>query len=75
MMTPTVVFKYAEDTTGPGAIVAPYSSIKVEDANFDRDAAYFDALNTWVSFVPTNKGRCFVLFFSEIRLRKKRDFE
>lgn len=48
-MTPTVVFKYAEDETLPGAVIAPYSSIKVEDPNEEKDATYFDALNTWVS--------------------------
>ncbi|CAL1526299.1 unnamed protein product [Lymnaea stagnalis] len=49
IVTPTVVFKYAEDNSGPGAVVAPYSGVKLEDPNEDKDAVYFDALNTWLA--------------------------
>lgn len=49
IVTPTVVFKYAEDSTAPGAVVAPYSTIRVEDSNQEKDAIYFDALNTWLA--------------------------
>ncbi|CAG5122534.1 unnamed protein product, partial [Candidula unifasciata] len=49
IMTPTVVFRYVEDETSPGAVIAPYSSIKVEDPNEEKDGMYFDALNTWLA--------------------------
>ncbi|KAH9513123.1 Pyridoxal-dependent decarboxylase domain-containing protein 1 [Bulinus truncatus] len=50
IVTPTVVFKYAEDTSSPGAVVAPYSSVTAaEDSNEDKDFIYFDALNTWLA--------------------------
>ncbi|KAI8797441.1 pyridoxal-dependent decarboxylase domain-containing protein 2 isoform X1 [Biomphalaria glabrata] len=49
IVTPTVVFKYAEDSSGPGAVVAPYSSVSVEDPAEDKDVVYFDALNTWLA--------------------------
>ena len=49
IVTPTVVFKYCEDTASPGAVVAPYAGMVVEDDSGGKDAVYFDALNTWVS--------------------------
>ena len=49
IVTPTVVFKYCEDTASPGAVIAPYAAgIDVQDEGQERDAVYFDALNTWV---------------------------
>ncbi|XP_005110945.1 putative pyridoxal-dependent decarboxylase domain-containing protein 2 [Aplysia californica] len=50
IVTPTVVFKYCEDTAAPGAVVAPYSGMKVDDdSSQEVDAVYFDALNTWLA--------------------------
>ncbi|BFZ03500.1 hypothetical protein BsWGS_06539 [Bradybaena similaris] len=46
IVTPTVVFKYKEDTSDSGA---PFSGIKMDNQNDDKDDAYFDALNTWLA--------------------------
>ncbi|ESO89261.1 hypothetical protein LOTGIDRAFT_52276, partial [Lottia gigantea] len=50
IVTPTVVFKYGEDTTAPGAVIAPYASNNTEDteSNLDDNVQYYNALNNWL---------------------------
>ncbi|KAK7113608.1 hypothetical protein V1264_012864 [Littorina saxatilis] len=50
MASPTVVFRYAEDTAGPGAIVAPYAVNNDDDQNSrSEDSIYYDSLNIWLA--------------------------
>ncbi|KAK7492827.1 hypothetical protein BaRGS_00015965 [Batillaria attramentaria] len=50
MVSPTVVFRYGEDTAGPGKVVAPYAvkGEEVEEED-DSDCLYYDALNIWLA--------------------------
>ncbi|KAK6168927.1 hypothetical protein SNE40_020081 [Patella caerulea] len=49
IVTPTVVFRYAEDASGPGSIVASYSSSgNKEYQQTDDNSTYYNALNTWL---------------------------
>ncbi|XP_025110203.1 putative pyridoxal-dependent decarboxylase domain-containing protein 2 [Pomacea canaliculata] len=46
---PTVVFRYMEDVSAPGAIVAPYAMNSESENDQSSDVIYFDALNVWLA--------------------------
>ncbi|XP_041362368.1 putative pyridoxal-dependent decarboxylase domain-containing protein 2 [Gigantopelta aegis] len=50
VVTPTCVFRYCEDVAGPGTMVAQYATANsTEEAPVDKDAVYYDSLNTWLA--------------------------
>ncbi|XP_067673201.1 putative pyridoxal-dependent decarboxylase domain-containing protein 2 [Haliotis asinina] len=49
IVTPTIVFRYCEDSTAAGSVVAPYAVNGEDKQEEDQEAVYYDALNTWLA--------------------------
>ncbi|XP_071128576.1 putative pyridoxal-dependent decarboxylase domain-containing protein 2 isoform X1 [Mytilus edulis] len=71
IVTPNIVFQYAEDGEQTGIQIAPYSTNveEEEEPEEDQNAVYYDALNMWLG--ETMQMECPKLNFQIVKLEKE----